>query len=145
MSRTNNTEEVAQVPRQGHDANVIQQLVQEGAGAAISQATPPDQEMENKSSSDIESFFKEKNLSDVSEIFKENDIDGIALSRMMKEEHKCCLKELIAKMGPRLRAIDVIEKEYGKKTVKHGPSRDSNKVENVAFKGQMKIQMEGGV
>lgn len=63
---------------------------------------------------------------------------------MMKEEHKCCLKELIPKMGPRLRAIDVIEKEYGKKTVKHGPSRDSNKVENIAFKGQMKIQMEGG-
>jgi hypothetical protein len=45
MSRTNNTEEAAQVPRRGDDANVVQQLVQEGAGASISQATPPDQEV----------------------------------------------------------------------------------------------------
>ena len=45
MSRTNNTEEAAQVPRRGDDGNVTQQLVQEGAGASISQATPPDQEV----------------------------------------------------------------------------------------------------
>ena len=45
MSRTNNTEEAAQVPRRGDDGNVIQQLVQEGAGASISQATPPDQDV----------------------------------------------------------------------------------------------------
>jgi hypothetical protein len=45
MSRTNNTEEAAQVPRRGDNANVIEQLVQEGAGASISQATPPDQEV----------------------------------------------------------------------------------------------------
>jgi hypothetical protein len=45
MSGTNNTEEAAQVPWRGDDGNVIQQLDQEGAGASISQATPPDQEV----------------------------------------------------------------------------------------------------
>lgn len=77
----------------------------------------------------------------------ENDVDGIALEQMLKEEPQCSLKELIPKMGPRLRTLRTIEQKYGKETIQHKPtSVDVTHSGNVAttFKGQLKLSMECG-
>lgn len=48
----------------------------------------------------------------------ENDIDGIALKEILNEANGSSLKELIPKVGPRLRTLSVLQEEYDIKGTK---------------------------
>ncbi|CAB3988900.1 Hypothetical predicted protein [Paramuricea clavata] len=102
--------------------------------------------MENLSVEDVFSFLEDSDLHEVAVIFKENDIDGVALEEMLKEEPQNSIKELIPKMGPRLRTLRAVENN-GKPIAQQKPARvasqDSEHV-SASFKGQLKLRMDDG-
>ena len=76
-------------------------------------------------------------------MFNRNDIDGVALKQMLEEQDQSSLKELIPKIGPRLKILRVIEQKYQKPTSKQVDNAREESVHCV-FKGQLKLGMVDG-
>ena len=76
--------------------------------------------------------------------YLENEIDGTALKQILSEENNCSLKELIPKVGPRLRTLHVLKQEYGGNATKENPKSESRIHEKNPYKGRLKLNMSGG-